>query len=182
MPVIVSMLRAVNVGGRNKIKMEDLKALYVSLKLRDVQTFIQSGNVVFRTDDKDLVKLAERIEKAIEKRFGFRPPVILRTAEEMRGVVARNPFAKRKDLDPRRLLVVFLAAEPDREGSKKVSALQTKPEELRISGREVFIYFPDGMGRTKLPWTTIDKMLKTVGTARNCNSVNKLLSLSEKLE
>jgi len=86
MTVVISMLRGVNVGGHNKIKMDALRALYVSLKLEDVTTFIQSGNVVFRTKERELGKIGKRIGDGIEKSFGFRPEVILRTVEEMRGV------------------------------------------------------------------------------------------------
>jgi len=92
MPVIICMLRGVNVGGHNMIKMEALKALCVSLKLKDPQTYVQSGNVIFRTEEKDLAKLARRIQDAIEGKIGFRPNVMLRTAADMRSVVARNPF------------------------------------------------------------------------------------------
>ena len=100
MTVIISMLRGVNVGGRNKIKMEALRALYESVKLHDAQTYVQSGNVIFRTDERDLLRLAMRIEDGIEKKFGFCPDVILRTAAEMRDVIARNPFAKRRGIEP----------------------------------------------------------------------------------
>src|SRR6266852_7265560 len=109
MTVIISMLRGVNVGGHNKIKMEALRALYQSLKLRDAQTYIQSGNVIFRTDERDLVLLATRIQNGIERKFGIRGEVILRTASDLRKVMARNPFAARRGIDPSRLLVTFLA-------------------------------------------------------------------------
>src|SRR5580698_6696689 len=123
MTVVISMLRAVNLGGHNKIKMEALRALYESLKFEDVATFIQSGNVVFRTKEQDLGKVGKKIGDGIEKTFRFRPNVILRTAEEMRGVIARNPFADRKDVEPNRLLVWFLASEPDAEARKKALAV-----------------------------------------------------------
>src|SRR5882762_1096236 len=91
MGVIISMLRGVNVGGHNKIKMEALRELYQSLKLRDAQTYVQSGNVIFRTDERDPTLLNKRIQNGIERKFGFRPDVILRMAAEMREVIARNP-------------------------------------------------------------------------------------------
>src|SRR5260370_37898439 len=100
MTVIISMLRGVNVGGHNKIKMEALRALYESLRLRDAQTYVQSGNVIFRTDERDVSRLAKRIEDGIERQFGFRPNVILRTAAEVEEVIARNPFAKRRGIWP----------------------------------------------------------------------------------
>jgi uncharacterized protein (DUF1697 family) len=182
MTVMISMLRGVNVGGHNKIKMDALRALYEFLKLRDAQTYVQSGNVIFRTDERDISGLAKRIEDGIERKFGFRPDVILRTAAEMRDVIARNPFGKRRGIEPGKLLVSFLASDPGEEARKKLRQMKCDPEELRVEGREVYIYFPNGMGRSKLPWAGLDKMLKTPATGRNWNSVTKMLEMAEKLE
>jgi len=181
MTVIVSMLRGVNVGGHNKIKMDALRALYVSLGLQNPQTCIQSGNVVFRVDGRSLPLLAKRIEEGIERRFGFRPAVIVRTSSEMRRVIARNPFAARRDLDPSKVLVTFLATNPGKEARDKLLGIKTDPEELRIEGRELYIYFPNGMGQSKLP-ALIEKALRTPGTGRNWNTVRKLLEIAERLE
>jgi uncharacterized protein (DUF1697 family) len=181
MTVVVALLRGVNVGGHNKISMETLREICLSLKLRNPQTFIQSGNVVFGTTERDLVRLARRIEDGIEKRFGFRPHVILRTSSEMREVIARNPFAKRPGLNPAKLVVSFLAETPSAEIGGKLLAIKVGPEELRIAGRELYIYFPDGMGRSKLP-PVLDRNLKVPTTARNWNSVAKLLAMAESLE
>ena len=182
MTVIISMLRGVNVGGHNKIKMEALRALYESLKLRDAQTYVQSGNVIFRSDEQDIARLTKRIEEGIEGKFGFRPDVILRTAAEMRDVVERNPFAKRRGIEPGKLLVSFLGSDPGEEAREKVRQMKCDPEEMRIEGREIYIYFPNGMGRSKLPWAGLGKMLKTPATGRNWNSVTKMMEMAEKLE
>ena len=182
MAVIISLLRGVNVVGHNKVKMEALRALYQSLKLRGAQTYIQSGNVVFRTKETDLDKLARKIENGIEKKFGFRPAVILRTASELRHVIARNPFAARRDIHPGKFLVTFLASVPDPDACAKVLKMRIEPEELRIDGREVYIYFLDGQGRSKLSWVTVERTLRVSGTGRNWNTVNKLLEIAEKLE
>ena len=182
MAVIVSMLRGVNVGGHNKIKMEALRLLYESLGLRDAQSYVQSGNVVFRTKERDLSALAKRIENAIERGFGFRPTVILRTSSELRDVIARNPFATRRDIEPNKLLVTFLASDPGADARALALNNRTEPEELRLDGREAYIYFPNGMARPKLSWPAIERVLKTSGTGRNWNTVNKLLEIAEKLE
>jgi uncharacterized protein (DUF1697 family) len=182
MGVIICMLRGVNVGGHNLIKMEALRALCESIKLRDAQTYVQSGNVVFRSDERDLVKLATRLEKALEKTFGFRPAVILRSTSGLRDVVARNPFATRQDVEPNKLLVTFLPADPGEAARELVRQMRIEPEELRISGQELYIHFPNGMGRSKLPFAAIDRALKMSGTARNWNSVTKLLAMAEALE
>jgi uncharacterized protein (DUF1697 family) len=181
MPVMISMLRGVNVGGHNQIKMDALRALYVSLKLKDPQTYVQSGNVVFRTDERAVLGAAKRIEDGIERSFGFRSPVIVRTLPEMRDVVERNPFGKRRDVEPSRLLVTFLASEPAAAARDKVLRLQTDPEEVRVDGREMYIYYPNGMARPKIAWTAIEKILGVFGTGRNWNSVTKLLEMAEKL-
>ncbi len=182
MAVIISMLRAVNVGGHNKIKMDALRALYESLKLRDAQTYVQSGNVIFRTDEMDIARLARRIEDGIERKFGFRPEVILRTAAEMREVIARNPFAKRRGIEPGKLLVSFLTSVPGEEARERVRQMKCDPQELWVEGRELYIYFPNGMGRSKLSGAALEKTLKTPATGRNWNSVTKMMEMAEKLE
>lgn len=182
MPVLIALLRGVNVGGHHKIKMDALRALCESLGLRHVQTYVQSGNVVFHAPPSKVPHLAQRIETAIEKSFGFRPSVILRTADDVKDVIARNPFAARPDVPPNRLLVTFLAAHPSPEARDHVRAIKTDPEELHIDGRELYIFFPEGIGRSKLPQAAIDKALQTPGTARNWNSVIQLVEMAEKLE
>jgi len=182
MPAVICMLRAVNVGGHNKIKMDALRELCISLKLRDPQTYVQSGNVVFQTNVTDLGLLARRIEQAIEQRFGFRPSVILRTAADLRDVIARNPFASRSGIEPSKLAVTFLAGEPSAEARTKLLAIPAAPEELLLSGRELFVYFPNGMGRPKLSWPMVERALAIPGTSRNWNTVSKLLEMAESVE
>ena len=182
MLALVSMLRGVNVGSHNRIKMDALRELYESLGLLDVQTYVQSGNVVFRTKERSLAALAKSIEDGIQRGFGFRPGAYLRTTEEMRAAIAKNPFASRQGMDPSKLLVTFLADNPSAEARCNALAIQTFPEELRMDGREVYIYFPNGMARPKMSWPRIEKALKTSGTGRNWNTVNKLLAMAEALE
>ena len=175
MAAIISLLRGVNVGGHNKIKMEELRALYESLELREPQTYVQSGNVVFSSKERNLATLAGKIEDAIEKKCGFCPEVVLRTVSEMRDVIARNPFAKRSGIDPGKLIVFFLTRDPGQ------FAITTEREEVHFRGRELYIYFPDGMGRSKLV-PALTRALKNSGTARNWNTVTKLLAMAENLE
>jgi uncharacterized protein (DUF1697 family) len=181
MSVLISMLRGVNVGGHHLIRMDVLKALCESLGMRSVQTYVQSGNVIFATNERDLDQLAVAIEDAIEQRCGFRCAVILRTVGEMRDVIRRNPFATRQGVDPRKLAVIFLAEDPGQEARDKVLAMKIEPEELRMEAREYYIYFPLGMGQSKAP-AAIARALKVPGTGRNWNSVTKMLEMAEKLE
>jgi uncharacterized protein (DUF1697 family) len=182
MAVMISMLRGVNVGGHNKIKMDALRALYDSLGLRDARTYVQSGNVIFRVAKLDVVSLTRRIQDAIERRFGFSADVILRTAAQVRDTIAGNPFARRSGIDPSKLLVVFLATKPTPKATNNILQNKATPEEILINGRELYIYFPKGMGRTKLSWMALVKSLETTGTGRNWNSVMKLLEIAESLE
>ena len=175
------MLRGVNVVGRNQIRMDALRALYASLKLRKPQTYIQSGNVVFQPQATDLAKLARKIEDSIERQFAFRPAVILRTAAELRYAIARNPFEGRSGIDPAKLLVVFLAADPAPEAHGKLLAIECQPDELRFSRREIYIHFPNGQGRAPLKWPHVDKAVRLPYTGRNWNSVTKLLEIAESI-
>ena len=175
------MLRGVNVGGHNLIKMDALRALYESLGLQDPQTYVQSGNVIFRTKERDPSRLARQIENEIERGFGFRPGVILRTSSDLRDVINRNPFAASRDLDPSKLLVTFLATDPAPDAREALLRIKPDPEELWIAGRELYIYFPTGIGRSKLP-PLLDRTLKNSSTARNWNTVTRLLAMAEKLE
>jgi uncharacterized protein (DUF1697 family) len=182
MVVVISMLRGVNLAGKRTVKMEVLRALYESLGLRDVKTLLQSGNVVFRTERKDLVALTKKIEGAIEGKFGFHSDVVVRTSAELRDVIARNPFAKRAGVDASKLLISFLVSDPGAEARENVLRIKAEPEELRIDGREVYIYFPNGMGRPKLSMALVERTLKTSWTGRNWNTVRKLMEMAEGLE
>jgi uncharacterized protein (DUF1697 family) len=178
---MISMLRGVNVGGHHKIKMEALRALYESLKFEDPRTYVQSGNVIFRSKEKNSAALAKKIQDAIERTFGFRPEVILRTTNELRKAIAANPFTGR-DLEPGKILVTFLAGEAGPEARANLLRLKAHPEELHLKGRELYIYFPDGAGKSKLPWSQVEKLLLTTGTARNWNSVTKMLAMAVEME
>lgn len=182
MPVIIAMLRGVNLGPHRRIKMDALCSLCESLKFRDVQTYVQSGNLIFRAGERDLSTLAKRLEKAIDQRFGFQSDVILRTASELRHVMAKNPFAKRRGIEPNRLVVTFLAVDPGEDARVLLRKMKTDPEELWIDGRELYIYYPNGLARPKVSWAAMEKVLKTSGTARNWNSITNMLQMAEKLE
>ncbi len=181
MTVLIAMLRGVNVGGNRKIKMETLRLLCTKLGLQDIQTYIQSGNLVFRTEKSEPKTLARKIEDAIEGEHDFRPAVVLRTAFELREVVAANPFAERPGMEPSKLLVVFMTAAPDRKSREQVLALPCAPDEIRLQDRELFIYYPSGMARPTIPLARIEKVLQTPSTGRNWNTVNKLLAMAEML-
>ena len=175
------MLRGVNVGGNNKLKMDALRSVFASLQLKNPATYLQSGNVVFQAAGKDIDGLAGRIADAIDEKFGFRPDTILRTTSDMRKAVARNPFAGRPDVEPNKLVVHFHDREP---GPAKVRMLRQASEEVHLVGRELYVYYPDGQGKSKLAITTsLDQASKAIAsTGRNWNTVMKLLEMAEALE
>ena len=181
MAVAVAMLRGVNLGKR-RMKMEALREVCIAAGCSAVQTYVQSGNVVLRTTARNLSKLGPRLEAALEERFGFDVPVVLRSAAELREIVEFNPFPTQALNEPGKVQVTFLYEDPGEANRKRVQAMAVAPEELRVKGREVFIYYPAGQGLSKLKWAPIDKALGTSGTARNWTTVCQLLAMAEALE
>ena len=172
MTTFVGLLRAINVGGRNKLRMSDLRSLCESLGLEDVQTHLQSGNVVFRAR----TATAKTIEAAIRKSAGIDVKVILRTAAELERIIAANPFDATRD--PSHLVVMFLDAAPTEEGRAALVKAHAGPEKIRFAGRELYIDYPVDIGHSKLTGTLIEKKLGVAGTARNWNTVTRLLEMA----
>jgi uncharacterized protein (DUF1697 family) len=154
--------------------MDALKELYESLGLQGVATYIQSGNVVFTSDDADPVQLARQIEEAFANSFGFQSNVMVRTADEFSNIIANNPFQNEPMKESNRIVVMFLATYPVSTALEDIQKAYTGPEELHITGQEVYIYYPEGIGRSKLTNTFLEKKLKSAGTARNWNTVLRL--------
>jgi len=152
MTVYVSMLRAVNVGGSGLIKMEALREAYEAIGLADVRTLLQSGNVVFRSGLTDRARLVKRIMQEIERRFDLQIEVILRTLAEVASIVDRGPVLSPR-ADKSKLLVMFLASVPDAAAQaalKKWHKDKALKEMLELRGPEIYLYYPDGVGRSKL--------------------------------
>ena len=181
MSVAIALLRGINVGGNRKLPMEDLRAICGLIGLRDARTLIQSGNVVFRCAARDLPRAASKLEDAIEKRFKFRPGVVVRSVEQLRSITTTHPFAGRQGLDPAKFVVMFLACEPDASAQKALGAIRPDPEELALAGTEVFLYFPLGIGKARLPMATVERAVKVPGTCRNWNTTTRLLAMAEEL-
>jgi uncharacterized protein (DUF1697 family) len=177
MTAFVSLLRGINVGGHHKIRMDELKELYESLGFKNVLPYIQSGNVVFTSDEADLARLRRQIEEGLEKKFGFHVEVIVRTSAELREIIDNNPFQSQQSKESKWVVVMFLAARPDETAQEDLLKTYVGPEELFIIGKEVYIYYPHGIGRSKLSHSLIEKKLKTVGTARNWNTILQVQKL-----
>jgi uncharacterized protein (DUF1697 family) len=173
----VSLFRGINVGGRRIVPMSDLKDLHESLGLANVATYIQSGNVVFTSDEPDASLLSGLIEDGFAAKFGFRSDVVVRSAADLETIVATNPFGDQPGKESRWVVVMFLAAHPTSGGEQELRRAYTGPEEFHVVGREMYIYYPTGMGQSKLTGALIEKKLETVGTVRNWNTVLKVRSL-----
>ena len=171
MTAYVALLRAVNVGGRS-IRMADLAALFAELGFAGARTYVQTGNVIFAAKGARAA-LAAKIEKAIEDRYGFRSEAILRTAAELKSLVAANPFPEMAAADPSHLVVLFLAAPPTAADKAALKMAWDGPETWRLVGPDLFICYPAGIGKSKLKLK-----LKTPGTARNWNVVGALATLA----
>jgi uncharacterized protein (DUF1697 family) len=175
MVAYVAMLRGINVGGKNKIKMSDLQALFVGLGHAVVTTYIQSGNVVFTSGAKSAAAVTAAIEQRIVREFGSEVSIVLRTKAELAKVIAGNPFAVG---DLAKVHVTFLAQKPEAPLVRALAEHRSPPDEFRVVGREVYLRCPNGYGKTKLNNTFWERKLKVAATTRNWNTVTKLIELA----
>jgi uncharacterized protein (DUF1697 family) len=181
MTTYIGLLRAVNLGAHNKIGMSDLLELLVSLGMIDVQTLLQSGNMVFRSDARTTAELERLIENAAAKQLGLATDVLVRSNKEWKAIVAGNPFPSEAKQDPSHLLLVPLKDAPQRSDVSALHGAVTGRENVRVHGRCAYIVYPDGIGRSRLTMALIEKKLGTRGTGRNWNTVLKLAVLADSM-
>ena len=176
MQTLISFLRGVNITGHNSIKMRDLSALYNDLGYNGAETYIQSGNVIFTENDVEPVSdISLKIEKAIFQRFGFVVPVMIRTLQDMQKLVSVNPFLNENNFDPAKMAVLFLHEECKISQIEKVADISYPPDKFVIKEREIFIYCPNGFGRTKLYTTFFEQKMGVTGTARNWKTISTII-------
>ena len=174
----IAILRGINVGGKRKILMADLKALFHVLGFSDIKTYIQSGNVIFSvTENADDLLIAFNIEQAIFQEFGFDVPVIIRDATELGRLVSKNPFLK-EDSDIKQLHVTFLNQLPSEEDLQQTQTYLFEPDQFSIDQKEVFIYCDGKYHQSKLTNNFFEQKLKVKATTRNWKTVLKLIELS----
>jgi uncharacterized protein (DUF1697 family) len=181
MPTYVAMLRGINVGSGKIVKMERLRASFEALGLNGVRTYVQSGNVIFESEKNSATELSRKIEEKIRGDFGFAVSVLLKTAKEIGQTVSDNPLVKEKGIDHSKLHVTFLSDAPPKTAVKALEPLATGRERFRILNREIYLYCPDGYGRTKLSNNAIEKKFSVVATTRNWRTVNTLLDMCRSL-
>ena len=177
--VYVALLRGINVGGKNSLPMKELAALFTAAGCKDVKTYIQSGNVVFRASPAVVKTLAKKISAGIEAGFGMKIPVVILSAEEMQRAVKGNPYLKEANPNLIALHVLFLADEAAADAAKKLDAMRSYPDRFHVKGRSIYLHLPNGGARTKLTNAYFDKALATVTTQRNWATTLKLLEMMQ---
>jgi len=175
----IAILRGINVGGKRKILMEDLRLLFSELGFKSVSTYIQSGNVLFESDEKQTdTEMAELIEQAILMQYKFEVPVIVRTQEELELAIKNNPFYQRDETDINQLHLTFLKEIPAKENLVKVESYNFEPDKFKISGNNAFVFCNGKYHQTKVSNNFFENKLKTSATTRNWKTVLKLVELS----
>jgi uncharacterized protein (DUF1697 family) len=173
----IGLLRAINLPGHNQVGMADLRQLLTRLGFEDPRTLLQSGNIVFGCDRRRAANLESALEAEVERRLKVATDFFVRSAEEWHDVITRNPFIKEAERDPSHLVAMVLKDPPSAQAVKDLQAAITGSEVVRAEGRQAYIVYPDGIGRSRLTNALIEKKLRTRGTGRNWNTVLRLNAL-----
>jgi uncharacterized protein (DUF1697 family) len=175
----IALLRGVNVGGNNKVPMAHLRELLGELGYGDVRTHLQSGNAVFTAPDTPPERAAREIEGQLTRHLGLNVRVLVRTAPELARVVAANPLPEAASEEPARLLVTFLSAPLDPELLRALDPADFEPDRFGVGEREAYVWCPEGVRAITLSYAFWEKRFGVVATARNWNTVTRLLALAE---
>jgi uncharacterized protein (DUF1697 family) len=178
MKTYVAFFRGINVGGHNRLPMKDLVAALESVGARDVATYIQSGNAVFRSEETYASVLSERIKAMIEERHGFEPQVLVLGSEGLERAVRSNPFPDAES-EPKTLHAYFLAASPERPDLDGLEEIQGKRERFFLGEGVFFLHAPDGIGRSRLA-ANAERLLGVPATARNWRTVRKVMEMADR--
>lgn len=181
METYISILRGINVSGQKLIKMDALRKSYENLGFHNVTTYVQSGNVVFVGKDVETNQLKQTISRQIEKDFGFYVPVIVLTVEKLKGIIDNNPFFNDLNKDPSFLHVTFLFSKLDHFDQKVIEDKKHNGEEISFADNAVYLYCPNGYGKTKLTNNFLEMKLKVGATTRNWKTVNELLKIANQM-
>jgi len=176
MNTYIALLRGINVGGHNRLPMKTLAAIMESLGLKNIRTYIQSGNVVFDYSGQDAFLLSQELSNAIDKQIGFSPLVIILALPEFEIAVAKNPFANQVS-DPQNLHIGFLASKPEKPDLIRMESLKANSEQFHLADRVFYLFAPMGIGKSKLA-TQVEKLLGVPMTDRNFRTVQKLLEIA----
>jgi uncharacterized protein (DUF1697 family) len=178
MKTFVALLRGINVGGNAMVRMEDLRTLFTGLGHSEVATYIQSGNVIFKSRLGGEDALTGEIEAEIKRKLRISITVVIRSAEDLARIGSKNPFLP--EADSGTLYVIFLKARPSAEAVKRLAGSAFAPDEFKIVGREIYARYPNGYGRSKMTAALFEGRLGVAATARNWKTVTKLLQLAQR--
>jgi uncharacterized protein (DUF1697 family) len=176
MKTYIALFRGINVGGSHPLPMKALKLLLEKHGCADVQTYIQSGNAVFRSDRSDPSRLARQLAAAVSLGHGFEPRVLLLTRRELEDAAAGNPYTEAAD-NPSSVHLFFLAERPKKPDLASLEALRTKSERFALKDKVLYLHAPEGLGRSKLA-ARVERLLGVEATARNWRTVTTLLDLA----
>jgi len=176
MNTYVALLRGINVGGKNSLPMKELVLILEGMGVRKIKTYIQSGNVVFQSAEKNLSQFSKRLTAEIKKRRGFEPHVIIVALEALEKAMAANPFPE-AEADPSSLHLGFLDSVPRNPDLRKLNSLRTESERFHLSERVFYLHAPEGVGRSKLA-TSAEKLLGVPMTDRNWRTVCKIKEMA----
>lgn len=177
MATYISILRGINVSGQKLIKMADLKQHYEAIGFTEVQTYIQSGNVIFSSSEK-VDKLSQLISQKIKEVYDFDVPVLVLTKEELISARENNPYLKKGE-PIEQLLITFLEKPPSQERIEAIDKARYLPDEFSIDNKRVYLNIVGGYGKSKLSNNLFESKLKIAATTRNLKTVNKLIELSK---
>ncbi len=175
----ISILRGINVSGQKLIKMDALRQMYKDIGFQSVQSYIQSGNVIFQSKDTPNSELEKTISSKISDVFGFDVPVLVLCLEEMKTIAANNPFVNVRHEDINFLYVTFLADVPNQSLIDKIRNEVKTDDEFEAIGKAIYLFCPTGYGRTKLNNNVFESKLKTRATTRNWKTVLELVRMGE---
>jgi uncharacterized protein (DUF1697 family) len=174
MAVYVALLRGINVGGHKRIKMDQLRKSFEALGFEQVKTYIQSGNVVFKTANLSPIGLSKRIEESILRDFGHSVSVTSRTLDEMGEAIKTNPFLKKRGIDQAKLHVMFLPECPLPSDLEQLQGLTVAPDQSHCLGKQIYLYLPNGVAKSSLANNPLERRLLKRGTVRNWRTVTNL--------
>lgn len=179
MKTYISILRGINVSGQKLLKMDALKKMYESLDFKNITSYVQSGNVIFKTNSTPTKELAELITTQLKTDFGFDIPVLVLEVKTLERIIALNPFTKASIENISALHVTFLADPPISLNQELIKAKQQPNEEIEFTTEAIYLYCPDGYGKTKLTTNFLEAKCKVNATTRNWKTTKELLRLAQ---
>jgi uncharacterized protein (DUF1697 family) len=182
MNIYIALLRGINVSGKNKISMVDLKNYLTELDFKNIATYIQSGNIVFKASESDLSVIAQGIKNKIAEKYGFDVPVMVKQPKDLQHIIENNPFLKDASNDVKSMHITFLGNRPTQEKINHLATYQYPSEQYVLENQDIYFYAPNGYGKAKMTNNFFENKLKVPATTRNWQTVNVLFEMVKKMK